>query len=550
MNVRWARQLLSALAASGADDIVASPGSRSTPLLLAAIELGLPLHPVIDERSAAFFAVGRAKVTGRPPLLICTSGTAGAHYYPALIEAEMARVPVIAITADRPPELQDCAAPQTIDQARLFGHHVRWSTELGPADASPASERAVRRKAAQAIAASLGPTPGPVHINVAARLPLERSAGDDGPAAPPPTRFWPATLRAPQDAIAAAASLCGRARRGLIVAGPAPIASRSARAAVQRAAATLGFAMWREATSQLRFCGRGAGEGHGFLGVAAERGELPPADVLIELGAPPTSAAYPAYRAGCAGAARIVIAADGWPDPSSDADAIVVGETADTLSRIADAVGERAIDPEWMAAIAAADARARAAVEASADDEEQMVRAALAGLPGGALLAVGNSRPVRTIDRVPPGDIDIDVWSQRGANGIDGLVSGAAGAASAGDRATALIVGDVSFAHDIGGLAVARNARAPLTIVVIDNGGGRIFDELPIARQLGDSPRFADLWLTPPRLDLERAAAAYGIRFERASAPGALAEAVHRASRQPGCTVISAEILSAQRRRT
>ena len=183
LHLAWARLFLRSAAAAGVTDVVLSPGSRSTPLTIAAATTSeLRAHVIVDERGAAFFALGQARVTGRPSLLICTSGTAGAHWLPALIEASQSFVPLIAVTADRPWELQDSAAPQTIDQLKLFGDHVRHYAELGLPDPSPGALRAVPRIAAQAVARALGPVPGPVHINARFRKPLE-PVEVDGPEA-------------------------------------------------------------------------------------------------------------------------------------------------------------------------------------------------------------------------------------------------------------------------------------------------------------------------------------------------------------------------------
>ncbi|HRI55183.1 MAG TPA: 2-succinyl-5-enolpyruvyl-6-hydroxy-3-cyclohexene-1-carboxylic-acid synthase, partial [Pseudomonadota bacterium] len=229
----WARLLLGSLAAAGVREVVVSPGARSTPFVCAAhAEPQLRCWDVIDERAAAFFALGQARVTGRPSLLICTSGTAGAHYLPAVIEAGAAHLPLLVLTADRPFELQDCGAPQTIDQIKLLGGHARRFFELGMPDPSDLSLRALRRLAAQAVLTTTWPTPGAVHLNARARKPLEpqsvhtsdevalRARVDELLQAPLLRAYPPRAVPAPAG-VAAAAQLCRSARRGLIICGPA-----------------------------------------------------------------------------------------------------------------------------------------------------------------------------------------------------------------------------------------------------------------------------------------------------------------------------------------
>jgi 2-succinyl-5-enolpyruvyl-6-hydroxy-3-cyclohexene-1-carboxylate synthase len=544
LNAQWADTLLAALRAAGADCVVASPGSRSTPLLCAAERQRIPIHMSIDERSAGFFAVGRAKCTGRPPILVCTSGSAGAHYYPAIIEAARSFVPVLALTADRPPELADCGAAQTVDQIRLYGAHARAYFDLGLPGHEAAALAGVARKAAQSVAASLGPNPGPVHLNVPARKPLEPSSDDRvDPTHARVTQHFGATLSPATDAAVALARACDRGQRGLIVAGPAPISAIEARSAIDALAVASGFPVWAEATSQQRFRGRSL-PAHGCDALDHVAHELGPADVIIELWGTPTSAPYHRYVEAHPDAERWVVTPYGWRDAHSSAAGLVNADVGETARAVAAAVTSKA-DAAWTDSVLAANRRGLAIAEASADREDRIVRAAIAAIPAGALIAVGNSKPIRTLDKFVPGrDAEAPIWCQRGASGIDGLVSGAAGAASAGDRAVLLVLGDVSFAHDIGGLALARRSAAPLAILVIDNRGGRIFEQLPIAGCESMKSSFERLWLTPPDIDLQAAASTYGVTYATGSDPGAISRAVASGLSTPGCTLIRAEVCS------
>ncbi|WP_428267670.1 2-succinyl-5-enolpyruvyl-6-hydroxy-3-cyclohexene-1-carboxylic-acid synthase [Haliangium sp.] len=586
----WARVFMDSLRRAGVRDVVVSPGSRSTPLVVAAELANLACHTIIDERSAGFFALGRARLTGAPVALVCTSGTAGANYFPALIEAGCAHIPLIAITADLPPELQGCAAPQTIDQTKMFGSLVREFIDLGPPEAARGRLRALRRKAVQAVTAAQSPIPGPVHVNAPARKPLEP--------APPRTpadiamiergdavlgESTPRVMRGPVRAAEAEIQTLARALmatpRGLIGCGPILPHHDGLTAAIRRLAAATGFPVLAEAASQVRFAGV-PGPTAEFARPPAEPAEpAEPAlcdavelllgspsfragsrpEVVVQIGPPLTTKAFSTYLAENEEAVRCVIAPWGWNDPQSGADVLVMADPVDTVTRLAAAIeamapGARAERParsRWAARFSAGNEQAWAAVEevlAAADGdamhEGPAMRAAVSALPRGAVLALGNSLPIRTVDIYCRAQaLELTVLSQRGANGIDGLISATAGAADAARRPTALILGDVSFCHDLGGLAALRLGarRSPIALVVIDNEGGRIFDMLPIAERAGDL--LDTHWRTPPGCDLRAAAAVFGHAYECAETPTALADAVARAlAREAGATLIHARV--------
>ena len=574
----WMRVLMDGLHRAGVTDVVVSPGSRSTPIVFAAEFLGLRCHTIIDERSAGFFALGRARATGAPTALVCTSGTAGAHYYPAVIEAAYAHLPLVVITADRPPELHGCGAPQTIDQTALFGRMVRHFVDLGPPEAERLRLRALRRKAIQAVAMARGPVPGPVHLNVPARKPLEpappRTPADlalaergDAVCIEPAPQVITGPPRAPDAALDALAGACAAARRGLIVCGPMPSHRREIGHAAQELARATGFPLLAETASQVRFGGPAAAlQCDGFdalLASARFRAGSQP-DLILQLGPPPTSSHVASLLSENPGAVRCVIAPWGWNDPDSSAGVLVLADVIDTVERLVARLDAQARSSETSGpAQAAQAARAawarrfdagnalvwRAVDEVLADAgaamrEGQAMRAVLSAVPAGALLALGNSLPIRTTGTYcrarPDGPA---VLAQRGANGIDGLISSAAGAASAAGRPLALILGDVSFAHDLGGLAAARlvGKRAPLAVIVIDNQGGRIFEQLPIAERAG--ALFSTHWLTPPGCDVQAAAAVFGHSYVRVEQAPALSDAVTAALRPgAGCTVIHAVV--------
>lgn len=544
----WADVLLDTLSSAGIREVVVSPGSRSTPFLLAAERHPrLRLHAIIDERAAAFFALGLARTQGTPPLLLCTSGTAPAHYYPAVIEASEASLPLVVLSADRPFELAGSGAPQTTDQQQLFGVHARRFADLGAPDPSDAALLGLRRTVARAVELSLGPAPGPVHINARARKPLEPAAAtseagrDLRSRADRLPRITPARAGAPNFDPAALAPLRARlaeARRPALVAGPLPL--DAPRSALLDFARDNDIAVLAEASSQLRFAPR-----EGVLALDAFDWWLAPAlaperapDLIVEVGSTPTSANYARWLASSGPAHRYVLGGRRFRDPSGRADRVLLGDLGAIIDDIGPCAGTREHDP-----LAAADAHAWETLDSrlQAEDvfsEAAAVRAIVDALPAGALLALGNSLPIRHVDRFVRGrDVSLDVLTQRGVNGIDGWIAGSAGASIGAERPLLAILGDVTFSHDIGALAVARRAAQPLVFVVLDNGGGRIFEQLPIASQgIGDDAMA--LFTTPPRIDLSAAAQAFGVAYAEVSAEKALGPIVASALGRPGVTLI------------
>ena len=553
LHTAWAALFVRALCTSGVQDIVISPGSRSTPLVLAAArEERLRCHVILDERSAAFFALGQARSSGRPTALLCTSGTAGAHYLPAVIEASQSFTPLVVITADRPWDAYDASAPQTIDQVKLFGAHVRHFAELGLPDPSASALRAVARIAAQAVHLARSPTPGPVHVNTRFRKPLEPVSVGGG------VEEWQSTIEAllargapttrvtsvalDEGAMADLALACDTATRGLVVCGPAPAAAagEDARAAVAAFARAAGFPVLPEATSQIRFGigGRGAPVCAAFDAVLRDRAfaAAHEAEVIVEIGAPATSSAYAAYLDANPRARRFVLAPHGWNDPRGDAFALLAGDPYALLrgvaARLTRARGEAT--RAWCQDFTRKDASVAGLVARELEEgkltEGRVAHALVEGLPEDATLVVSNSNVVRDLDLyAPESRRALRVLHQRGASGIDGLISSAAGARSVSSAPTALFIGDLAFAHDIGGLAAARLAGGPLPIVVVQNRGGRIFEQLPIFAGAVDPAEFERFFATPQAIDLECAASAFGLAHRRAETPSGLGEALREA---------------------
>ena len=487
------------LARAGMTDACTSPGSRSTPLVLAlAREPRLRAHSTIDERSSGFFALGAAKASGRPVAITCTSGTAVANLLPAVIEASEACVPLIVLSADRPPELRAVGAGQTIDQIKIFGDAVRWFFEVG--DHGAGAEHWIRALAARAYAVARDPRrPGPVHLNWALREPLV----PEGPVTPgspgrPGGRPWLRVLD-PGHAPVALAELVEKPVRGVIVAGRD---DRGLDPAIPALAVDARYPLLADPLSGAR--SGAAAIAHYDLLVR----EDPAPELIIRVGDLPTSKPLREWLARHPDARQIVVDPHGtWQDPASVVDTVLRCDPRSLQAPVA-------AEPSWLASWREADARAGAAIGAVLGDslsEPNVVRTLADALAPDATLLVAASMPVRELESFwpvlasPP-----RVLANRGANGIDGTISTAFGIAAVSPGPAFALVGDVALAHDIGGLLAARRLEIPLTIVLIDNGGGAIFDRLPIAST-------ADVYeqhvATPTGLDFAHAAALYGLPY-------------------------------------
>lgn len=515
----WTARFLGALIDGGVEDFVVCPGSRSTPLVLGLEKRdNVRVTSVVDERSAAFFALGRARITGRATAVICTSGTAGAHFYPAVLEAEASQLPLLVITADRPFELVDTSAPQTMDQRALFGAHVRAEVELGVPEAHPTALDGAARAARRAVLATTSPVAGPVHINFRARKPLEIDVPDVDAG---PVVYAPRCVAA-DEAVQAAAARIAAAERPVIVAGV------GATEAVFELGARIGAPVVADVASGLRN-DRAIVHGAAFVHTEA----LPAPDLVVRVGAPPTATAWRTFFG--RRPPTVVFAANGLPDPFFCAELFVLGDVDDAVTRVVERVERRDAGghlAEWRAADEAAAAR----IETLGWSEATATRAFVRALPDSAIVVAGNSLAVRNLDLFAP-PTRHRVLSQRGVNGIDGLIAGAAGAADAAHAPVGLLLGDVSFLHDVGSLAVARSISGPLAIVVLDNGGGRIFEHLPLAGS-GASEETMARFVTPPALDVAAAASAFGVGYAAAEDEGSVERMVREAFERTGTTVV------------
>ena len=495
----------------GVRHAVLSPGSRSTPLALAlAADERVTLHVHLDERSAAFVALGVGLASDVPAVLLCTSGTAAANLHPAVVEAHQARVPLLVCTADRPPELQGFGAPQTIDQVKLYGGAVRWYAEPGPPDGATAGTW--RSLASRALLESTGRPPGPVHLNLAFRDPLVGTAGplpvgrDDG-------HPWHAVPAPPPPGPAGAASLAGLLRgRGVIVAGGGAGAGPGA---VTALGAALGWPVLADPRSGCRTpAPPTVAAAYALLRHPAfAEGHRP--EVVLRLGAPPASKVVGEWLR-TSGARHLVVDRDGgWVDPDRTAQLLLTGDPSAWAAALLDALPDPAPsdDGRWLASWSAAESAAQAAFDrvlaGGGASDPLVARRVAAALPAGTTLVVSSSMPVRDLEWFAAPRDDLRVLANRGANGIDGVTSTAVGVAATGGP-TALLTGDLAFLHDTNALLGLARRGLDLTVVVVDNRGGAIFSFLPQQTSL-PAARFEQLFGTPQDVRLAGLAEAHGL---------------------------------------
>jgi len=522
------------LARCGLEHACTSPGSRCTPIVLSLVrESRIQCWSHLDERCAGFFAVGAAKASGRPVAVTCTSGTASANLAPAVIEAFWARVPLIVLTADRPPELRDVGAGQTIDQLGLYGDAVKWFFELGVHDATPDRLRWIRALACRAYWTALDGRSGPVHLNIPLREPLVLAAPlpDDATGR---AEGRPRVLRI-QAEPSPPGSFPLLPARGVVVAGRNERDHRL-HAAAAEFAERVGYPLLADPLSGARH--GPAVIAHYDLLLRDERfvADAQP-ELVIRIGDLPTSKPLRGWLAALDGAEQVALDPEStWQDPAAVLSAIDLSDPA----RVLETWGpETPSDPDWLARWRGADDTAqRAIVQALGQDLSEPLVARSLGewLPGDATLFVASSMPIRDVELfLGAHELAPRVLSNRGANGIDGTVSSAFGASAAGEGPVVLLIGDVALAHDIGGLLAARRLALALTIVLLNNDGGGIFHFLPVA---GEQDAFEEHVATPHGLDFAHAASLYGCDYERAENIEALRAAVLTSLAQAGTKII------------
>lgn len=556
-NSHWASIFVDELARSGLEAVCLAPGSRSTPLTLA-----FAAHPTIrtyrhlDERSAGFFALGMALATNKPVALVCTSGTAAANFHPAIIEAYYSHVPLLVFTADRPAELRQSGANQTIDQFKMFGDHVRWSVEAPTPQADPPAVvlRHMRTLAARAYAAADGIVKGPVHINFPFRKPLEPegSANGAGPLAAtispaeahPYTRFSRGIIRPDEAHVQAVAQIVSEHPNGLIICGPDRYSAGFA-TAVTSLARRCSYPILADPLSNLRHgphvkAGPVLGGYHWWL--ARPGAARPRPDVVLRFGAVATSGVLSAYLNDIAPVYHLHVREDGeWADDLHLTHDYAQADPTPFCELLEAKLTESQTHhhPEWAEVFVREEARTWEALNDALSEaaffDGAAVNLLLERLPDDAILFAGNSLPVRHVDAYSrPSARRLTIYGNRGASGIDGNVSTALGLAAATGRRVVALLGDITFYHDMNGLlAVRQHNLNNVLFVVINNDGGGIFHRLPIARH---DPPFTELFLTPHGLSFDHAAAMYDLQYraveDEQAFEGALAEALD-ASAEP-----------------
>ncbi|SEQ25636.1 2-succinyl-5-enolpyruvyl-6-hydroxy-3-cyclohexene-1-carboxylic-acid synthase [Natrinema salaciae] len=583
----WGRVVADELAESGLEAVCLAPGSRSTPLTVAVAEHpDIDVYSHLDERSAAYFALGRARRTGEPTALVCTSGTAAANFHPAVMEADRARVPLLVLTADRPTELRDSGANQTVDQVKLYGDAVRWHAVLPEPEADERKVRSLRTTVARALSETTGVSPGPVHLNCPFRKPLEpvevpgdvpesfaetaAGRGRDGPFVETVDGTRTLTDGEHRSLLAALEN----ADRPLIVAGPAdPTALAGLEpAAVTDLADRLGAPILADPLSGLRFgphvdrvdveAVRGDGTRSVYGGYDAYVDELPAPDAVLRFGASPTSKPLRHWLRDADARQFLVDPAGAWREATFTATDLLAAEPGAVVDGLLEALAagdgergsrdtsQRASADDWRSRFDAAERRhwgvcdeaSSADALASMPFEGAILAAVVSNAPDSATVFVSNSMPIRDADRFGrPRSADLTVLANRGASGIDGITSTALGAGSATAEPLVLVTGDLALYHDSNGLLALDRCDVDATIVLLDNDGGGIFHKLPIE---GFDPPFTEQFKTPHGLEFEALGDLYDLEFERV-APAAFADAYRRSLAADGTQLLAVEFDSA-----
>lgn len=562
-NTLWATAFVEELAAAGVDTVCVTPGSRSTPLVLAVHEHDdVEVLSHLDERSAAFFALGRARRTGSPTPVICTSGTAGANFHPAVLEASESRVPFLVLTADRPPELSDSGANQTTDQHNLYGDALRYHRTLPEPEADARKLRSLRVTVGRAVAEATATPAGPVHLNVPFRKPLEPTpVADDIPddfAERAPlgaqgrdeafvqTTHGELTLESPD--VASLTTALENAERALLVCGPAdsPTPSREAIAAL---ATATGAPVLADPLSGHRFgphiedilvCG-------GYDSYIEGADTWPDPDLVLRFGASPTSKTLRSYLASVEARQLLVDPAGGWREAEFTATDLVMAAPTPLTKTLASRVAgpDACCADSYRQRFETAEREYWECIdrEQSTFFEGNLLRTVARRCPDPATLFVSNSMPVRDLDRFgQPRPVAIRTYGNRGVSGIDGIVSTALGAGSAGDEPLVLVLGDLAFYHDMNGLVALDRCDVDATIVLVDNDGGGIFHKLPIEEY---DPPFTEAFRTPHGLDFAPVGDLYGFDYQRLDADDgitAVGDAVAESIDTAGTQVVSVDI--------
>src|SRR5690554_2227318 len=530
-NYFWAETFINELTSIGINYACLSPGSRNTPLTLAiANNKKIKSFVHIDERSSAFFALGIAKVTNMPVVVVSTSGTATAELYPAIIEAYQQRVPLIVCTADRPPELLNTGANQTINQNNLYKNHIRWFVDVGLPEPIPRRIRHIKAVAKRAVYESLVHSKGPVHLNFPFRKPFEPDDYTD--------EIYDDVIKTAEMVLPDKKTLfeengrnissekwfkevidfTSRLRKGLIIAGPENYNERFHKNC-QKLASILGYPILADGASQLRF-GKHNKENilfsfEGFLRSVFFNGKYQP-EIILQFGRTVTSKALELYLEKC-NAIRFMINEYGnWVDPANRADASFACKPyifCEKMREHFESNKSKKKDESWLNLFDKADklslkVKERIISNSKFPNECRIIEELINLIPDNFNLMISNSMPVRDFDYFAPvTQKNITIFNNRGASGIDGITSTALGLAAADKKTTILLTGDSAFYYDLNALLAASKYKIPLIIILINNNGGGIFEVLPVSRF---GKVFEEFFVAPHNLNFEPFVKGYG----------------------------------------
>jgi len=546
------------LTQAGVRHVCVSPGSRSTPLTLAmARHSSLQLWSLLDERSAAYFAYGLARRQNEPVVLLCTSGTATANYFPAVMEASQSRVPLLIVTADRPPELQGVGSNQTVDQLKLYGSHVKLFLQMPVPEATDTLYRHARQAAWRAVLTATSSPAGPVHINWPFREPLippvvradTRMAAGSHPAPGALTQFGRAVSSPDRTILNSVLDLCQGMERGLIVCGPQDdpgLAKLLIEVAMQ-----LEIPLLADPLSQVRTVGDAADvviDGYDILLRDDQWFDRLRPDLIFRFGQTPTSKVLGKFLQTQSEAWQVVVDEDtAWSDPYFTATHVIVSDPSEFCKALLhESHRRRSSSPgkrEWTAAWVSMNEDVHRVVSTELGTQKfqndlfegQLPREILACMPSNGTLMVGNSMPVRDFDSfLPSTKTKTLILANRGVSGIDGVVSTALGIAAAQAGPVVLVIGDVSFYHDLNALLIAKRHSLSLLIVLIHNDGGGIFSFLPQAGY----PETFEPFKTSHGLDFRPGVEMYGGHFTSVQTWPEFHEAVGQAWQRDGLTVV------------
>lgn len=520
---RYISAFIQELVYHGVTDIVVSPGSRSTPIAMVMAEHPkLRLHVQVDERSAAFFALGIAKATNRPAVVLCTSGTAAANYFPAIAEAKISRVPLIILTADRPHELRDVGAPQAIDQIHLYGDHVKWFMEMSLPEDTKEMIRYVRTIAARSVANSLSLPMGAVHLNFPLREPLIPNvmAEDLFEMEERENHFVEVELGKNTLTISQykkIADKINKAKKGLIVVGQ--IDQEGFSDAVTKLADYLQFPILADPLSQLRSGTHDTSlivDTYDAILKSSEVADYLQADCIIRFGAMPVSKPYMLFSKAAILTEQIVVdGASGWREPNMTATHMVFCDETlfcEEIIHFVEKKEKNSYTKNWITFNQLAQEQMRSVLNWSHLNESKLFAKLADLVVDNSILFISNSMPIRDLDSFfTTNQKNIKVMANRGANGIDGVTSTALGVAVSLNQPLTYVVGDLTFFHDLNGLLTAKKYGIPINIILINNNGGGIFSFLPQAKH---KRNFELLFSTPMDLEFEHVVKMYKGNYE------------------------------------